>query len=95
MSDLMSELFKWDQDVFLQNLFISLDTNTLRNCREVSILWRGVYLAVCWKDLLRYPLVREGVTAPGGPVFLAHAMQRVNSIVDLKAIRLAFFMGSE
>jgi len=36
----MSELFKWDQDVFLQNLFISLDTNTLRNCREVSILWR-------------------------------------------------------
>ena len=40
MSNLMSELFKWDQDVFLQNLFISLDTNTLRNCREVSILWR-------------------------------------------------------
>ena len=37
----------------------------------------------------------EGVYAPGGPVFLAHAMQRVSSIVDLKAVRLAFFMGSE
>ena len=40
MRDEMSELFKWDQDMFLQNLFISLDTSTLRRCREVSKLWR-------------------------------------------------------
>ena len=35
-------------------------------------------------------VVREGVYAPGGPVFLAHAMQRVSYIVGLTAIRLAF-----
>eukprot|EP00092_Neocalanus_flemingeri_P052645 GFUD01061613.1.p1 GENE.GFUD01061613.1~~GFUD01061613.1.p1 ORF type:complete len:379 (+),score=78.07 GFUD01061613.1:176-1312(+) len=40
MRDIMSELFKWDQDIFLQNLFISLDTKTLRRCCEVSKLWR-------------------------------------------------------
>ena len=45
------------------------------------------------KDLVRYPLAREGVYAPGGPAFLAHAMQRVSYIVGLTAIRLAFFMG--
>ena len=32
---------------------------------------------------------------PGGPVFLADAMQKVGCIVGLTAIRLAFFMGFE
>ena len=50
------------------------------------------------KDLegsFRYPLVREGVYAPGGPAFLAHFMQKVINIVSLTALRLAFFMGYE
>ena len=47
----------------------------------------------CLKDLLRYPLAREGVYAPDGPAFLAHARQRVSNIVGLTALRLAFFMG--
>ena len=29
-----------------------------------------------FKDLLRYPLDKEGVTAPGRPACLAHAMER-------------------
>ena len=45
------------------------------------------------KDLLRYPLAREGVYAPGGPASLAHAMQRVIYIVSLTALGLALFMG--
>ena len=35
----------------------------------------------------------QGVYAPGGHVFLPHAMQRVSYIVGLTAIQLAFFMG--
>ena len=31
-------------------------------------------------DLLRYPLAREGVYAPGGPACLAHAMQKITFI---------------
>ena len=57
-----------------------------------------VIIGVCLKDLegsFRYPLAREGVTAPGGPVFLAHARQKVSCIVGLTALRLAFFMGYE
>ena len=38
-----------------------------------------------FKLVVRYPLVREGVYAPGGNVFLAHAMQRVSYIVDLRS----------
>ena len=33
-----------------------------------------------FKDLLRYPLGREGVCTPGGPAFLAHAKQKFNKI---------------
>ena len=33
-----------------------------------------------FKDLLRYPLAREGVYAPGGPACLAHAMQKITFI---------------
>ena len=52
-------------------------------------------LAMChgdtfFKDLLRYPLAREGVYAPFGPAFLARALQMVSYIVGLTAIRLAF-----
>ena len=45
-----------------------------------------------FKDLLRYLLAREGVSAPGRPLCLAHAMQKVSNIVGLTAIRLAFLM---
>ena len=40
MTDIMAELFKWDQDLFLQNIFLSLDTSTLRRCRQVSQVWQ-------------------------------------------------------
>ena len=43
-----------------------------------------------FKDLLRYPLAREGVYAPGGPAFLAHTKEKVNNIERLTALRLAF-----
>ena len=46
-----------------------------------------------FKDLLRYPLAREGVWAPVGPAFLAHTKQKVSNIVDLTVLQLAFFMG--
>ena len=36
------------------------------------------------KDLLRYPLAREGVYAPAGPVCIARAMQKFNYIVGLR-----------
>ena len=42
-----------------------------------------------------YPLAREGVYAPVGPAFLAHTKQKVNNIVDLTVLRLAFYMGYE
>ena len=42
-----------------------------------------------------YLLAREGVYAPGGHVFLAHTKHKVNNIVGLSALRLAFFMGFE
>ena len=45
------------------------------------------------KDLLRYPLGREGVHATGGPAFLAHTKQKVINIVGLTTLRLAFFAG--
>ena len=52
----------------------------------------------CLKDLegsFRYPLAREGVTAPGGHVCLANSRQKFSNIVGLTALRLAFFMGYE
>ena len=48
-----------------------------------------------FKDLLRYPLAREGVYAPGGPALLAHTKEKVNNIVSLTAPWLAFFMEHE
>ena len=47
------------------------------------------------KDLLRYPLAREGVYAPVGPAFLAHTKKKVSNIVSQTALRLAFVMGFE
>ena len=44
------------------------------------------------KDVVRYPLVREGVYAPGGTVCIPWAMQKVSYIVGLAAILLAFLM---
>ena len=41
----------------------------------------------------RYPLAREGVYAPGGPPFLAHARQRVSNIVGLTALTASIFYG--
>ena len=51
--------------------------------------------SIFFKDLLRYPLARDGVYAPVGPVFLAHTKQKVSNIVGLTALRLAFFTGYE
>ena len=38
-----------------------------------------------FKTLVRYPLAREGVSAPGRHVWLPHAMQKENYIVGLTA----------
>ena len=57
---------------------------------EVSVLVAGSlcsgwsHCPTFFKDLLRYPLAREGVTAPGGRVCLAHVMQRGSNIVGLR-----------
>ena len=48
-----------------------------------------------FKDLVRYPLAREGVYGPGGPTFLAHTKQKVNNILGLTALRLAHFKAYE
>ena len=48
-----------------------------------------------FKDLLRYLLAREGVTAPGRPALLAHIKHKVSNIVGLTALRLEFSMGYE
>ena len=45
------------------------------------------------KQVMGYPMGREGVYATGGPAFLAHTKQKVSNIVDLTVLRLAFFMG--
>ena len=47
------------------------------------------------KDVVSYPLVREGVYGPGGPAFLAHTKQKVSNIVGLTALRLVFLMVYE
>ena len=43
------------------------------------------FISSIFKDLVRYPLGREGVTAPGGPTFLPSAKGRVINIVGLSA----------
>ena len=48
-----------------------------------------------FKDLLRYPLGKEGVYAQDERAFLAHTKQKVSNIVDLTVLRLAFFKGYE
>ena len=40
MTDIISELIKWDQEIFLQNVFLFLDMNSLGKCREVAPHWR-------------------------------------------------------
>ena len=45
-----------------------------------------------FKDLVRYPHVREGVFAAGGPVCIARARQKVSYIEGLAAIQVAFVM---
>jgi len=40
MPDLISELIKWDQEIFLQDLFLSLELSTIAACCEVTDLWR-------------------------------------------------------
>ena len=85
---------------FLHMFESSEETNPVKEKakRAKSRKNASVRRGVCWKDLegsFRYPLAREGVTAPGGPAFLAHTKQKVNNIVDLTVLRLAFFMGYE
>ena len=78
--------------MFIQRIIYSHSLNTPRGptLGRIIIIVEGDTFC---KDLLRYPLAREGVYAPGGPAFLAHAMQRVSNIVGLTALRLAVFMG--
>ena len=68
--------------------------------RELSfishkLVFSSLQTKMDFKLVVRYLLGREGVCAPGRPVFLAHTKQKVNNIVGLTALRLAFFMGYE
>ena len=57
----------------------------LTECQAVpSHLFSPMRQAERAKDLLRYPLAMEGVSAPVGHVCLAHAMQKVSNIVGLR-----------
>ena len=65
MADLISELIKWNQEIFLRTLFLSLDLSSLRNCKKVSHTWRyflaervlgcaglrSVWVGRLWEDL--------------------------------------------
>ena len=44
------------------------------------------YAVRFFKDLVRYPLGREGVYTPGGCVWVAHVMGRVINIVGVEAV---------
>ena len=58
-----------------EDAHISLEIHT---CRQYSI---GRYF---FKDLLRYPMAREGVYGPGRHAFLAHTKKKVINIVGLR-----------
>ena len=80
-------------------LFSVLTTLSL-NIPFLPVYWYLLYIVYgigryFFKDLLRLPLAKEGVYAPGGPAFLAHTKEKVSNIVSLTALRLAFFMGYE
>ena len=69
----------------------------VRNCEESYLQTLQVLRCSCppRKGSFGYPLAREGVTALGGHVCLAHFRQKFIYIVGLTALRLAFFMGYE
>ena len=50
-----------------------------------SLPWWGACAGRILKDLLMYPLAREGVYGPGVHAFLAHTKQKVSNIVGLTA----------
>ena len=93
---------KLKNNIFIKSVF-DLFVNTVLSgelcywhhvCLSIEQEYYQVYIVqgdTFFKDLLRYPHGQEGVYALGGPAFLAHAMQRVNYIVGLKALQLAFF----
>ena len=68
------------------NIFYTFFTN---HTLQYSIVQGDTF----FKDLMRYPLGREGVYAPGGPAFLVHTEQKVNNNLGLTALELAFVMG--
>ena len=57
--------------------------------------WWGACAGRILRDLLRYPLGREGVYGPSVHAFLAHTKQKVSNIVGLTTLQLAFYMGYE
>ena len=70
----------------LVKLYVLIETSPgLKTCRANVTQVPAHHPVKDLKGSFRYPLAREGVYAPGGPVFLAHAMQKVSYIVGLTA----------
>jgi len=44
----MNNLFVWGQDFFLQSVFLSLDTSSLKSCRNVCVDWKDFIDARVW-----------------------------------------------
>ena len=59
MNELMNNLFSWNLDFFLQSVFLSLDIQTLKSCRNVCEDWRDFIDARVWGcQKYKVPLIR-------------------------------------
>ena len=59
MNELMNNLFSWNLDFFLRSVFLSLDTHTLKSCRNVCEDWRDFIDARVWGcQKYKVPLIR-------------------------------------
>ena len=59
MNELMNNLFSWNLDFFLRSIFLSLDTHTLKSCRNVCEDWKDFIDARVWGcQKYKVPLIR-------------------------------------
>ena len=59
MNELMNNLFSWNLDFFLQSVFLSLDIQTLKSCRNVCEDWKDFIDTRVWGcQKYKVPLIR-------------------------------------
>lgn len=59
MNELMNNLFSWNLDFFLQSVFLNLDIQTLKSCRNVCEDWKDFIDARVWGcQKYKVPLIR-------------------------------------